>query len=117
MLKAFLRSLPDDAARREWAISCGTSLGHLRNSIYQPKPLSAETCVLIEQKSAGQVRRWHLRPADWHRIWPELINQPNAPIVSAEHHTVLCAGVQNLASASLIEMTPAPAKEGVRHAA
>jgi DNA-binding transcriptional regulator YdaS (Cro superfamily) len=88
MLKAFLRSLPDDAARREWAISCGTSLGHLRNSIYQPKPLSAETCVLIEQQSAGQVRRWHLRPDDWHRIWPELITHPGAPIVGHRHQSV-----------------------------
>lgn len=88
MLKAFLRSLPDDAARREWAISCGTSLGHLRNSIYQPKPLSAATCVLIEQKSAGQVRRWHLRPHDWHRIWPEIITDPGAPIVGVFHQSV-----------------------------
>lgn len=83
MLKAFLSSLPDDAARREWAKSCETSLGHLRNCIYAPKPIAAETCVLIEHNSAGRVRRWHLRPADWHRIWPELIDVDGAPIVGA----------------------------------
>ena len=88
MLKAFLTSLPDDAARREWAISCGTSLGHLRNCIYAPKPLAPETCVLIERNSGGQVRRWHTRPADWARIWPELIGAHEAPIVDDQHQTV-----------------------------
>ena len=82
MLKAFLTSLPDDAARREWAVSCGTTLGHLRNCIYQPKSPAPETCVLIEHNSAGRVRRWHLRPTDWNRIWPELIGLPGAPIVA-----------------------------------
>ena len=88
MLKAFLASLPDDAARREWAKSCETSLGHLRNCIYAPKPIAAETCVLIEHNSAGRVRRWHLRPADWHRIWPELIGAQGAPIVGPENQSV-----------------------------
>lgn len=110
MLKAFLRSLPDDAARREWAISCGTSLGHLRNSIYQPKPLAAETCVLIEQKSGGKVRRWHLRPGDWHRIWPELTCWPDAPIVGACHQTVSTVEGAHRA-------IDAPTEEGVRNAA
>jgi hypothetical protein len=25
------------------------------------------------------VRRWHLRPDDWHRIWPELVGTDGAP--------------------------------------
>lgn len=25
------------------------------------------------------VRRWDLRPDDWHRIWPELIGAEGAP--------------------------------------
>ena len=29
--------------------------------------------------TAGKVRPWHLRPADWHRIWPELIGTEGAP--------------------------------------
>ena len=88
MLKAFLTSLPDDAARREWAVSCGTSLGHLRNCIYAPKPPAPETCVLIERNSGGKVRRWHTRPNDWDRIWPELIGAHEAPIVAGHHQTV-----------------------------
>jgi len=88
MLKSYLSSLPDDAARREWAVSCGTSLGHLRNCIYAPKPPAPETCVLIERNSGGRVRRWHTRPADWSRIWPELIGAHEAPIVDDHHQTV-----------------------------
>lgn len=42
---------------------------------------SAELCVLIERATGGQVRRWNLRPADWHLIWPELIEASGAPLV------------------------------------
>lgn len=38
-----------------------------------------ELCVDIERETGGKVRRWSLRPNDWHRIWPELIGQPEAP--------------------------------------
>ena len=92
MLKPYLSSLPADAARRAFAESCGTSLGHLRNCIYGNKPISPETCVLIEVHSAQAVRRWHLRPTDWHRIWPELIGAPDAPIVPTEHRLVFEGG-------------------------
>lgn len=44
----------------------------------QPQP---ENCVLIERATQGAVRRWDLRPNDWHRIWPELIGAEGAPAV------------------------------------
>jgi DNA-binding transcriptional regulator YdaS (Cro superfamily) len=44
----------------------------------QPSP---ENCVSIEQATSGQVRRWDLRPDDWHLIWPELIGTEGAPTV------------------------------------
>lgn len=72
-LKEYLRSLPDDDARDDFAVDCLTTLGHLRNCIYTPKHPNPATCVLIEKNSAGAVRRWDLRPDDWHLIWPELI--------------------------------------------
>lgn len=91
MLKSYLASLPDDAARRAFAASCGTSLGHLRNCIYAPdKQLAPATCVLVERHSGGKVRRWHLR-TDWREIWPELVSHPEAPdpaIVGPLHHLV-----------------------------
>jgi DNA-binding transcriptional regulator YdaS (Cro superfamily) len=36
-------------------------------------------CVEIERKTDNEIRRWHLRPADWHLIWPELIGADGAP--------------------------------------
>ena len=33
----------------------------------------------IERLTGRLVRRWDLRPDDWHRIWPELIGAPGAP--------------------------------------
>ena len=69
-------------------MSCGTSLGHLRNCIYAPKPPAPETCVLIERNSGGKVRRWHTRPNDWDRIWPELIGVHGSPIVGEQNQMV-----------------------------
>lgn len=40
---------------------------------------SPSLCVLIEAKTDGTVRRWDLRPDDWHLIWPELISVKGAP--------------------------------------
>lgn len=83
-LKTFLRSLPDDAAREQFAKDCDTSAGHMRNCIYTPQKLLAPaTCVLVERHSGGAVRRWDLRP-DWHEIWPEIIGSEGAPVVPAK---------------------------------
>lgn len=72
-LKTYLRSLPDDDAREKFAKDCGTSIGHMRNCLYDAKKqLAPEVCVLVERLSGFQVRRWDLRD-DWRAIWPELI--------------------------------------------
>lgn len=42
---------------------------------------SAENSVAIERATDGAVRRWDLRPDDWHRIWPELVGMDGAPPV------------------------------------
>lgn len=42
----------------------------------RPEPAS---CVAIEQATSGTVKRWDLRPDDWHLIWPELIGADGAP--------------------------------------
>lgn len=42
---------------------------------------SPELCVAIERASDMQVRRWDLKPVDWHLIWPELIGTDGAPAV------------------------------------
>lgn len=43
-----------------------------------------EKCVRIEKDTELELRRWDLRPKDWHLIWPELIGADGAPEVPAE---------------------------------
>lgn len=47
------------------------------------RPVPIERCVQIERATNGTVRRWALRPTDWHRIWPELVGVNGAPVVPA----------------------------------
>lgn len=52
------------------------------------RPVPAERCAAIEVASNLAVRRWDLRPADWHLIWPELVGtegapQPPSPVLAA----------------------------------
>lgn len=64
--------LPAD--RSAFAERCGTTMGHLRNVMYGYRPCSPELAAEIERASAGAVQRPDMRPADWHRIWPELVS-------------------------------------------
>jgi len=48
---------------------------------YADRLPSPENCVSIEQATNGAVKRWDLRPKDWHRIWPEIIGTDGAPEV------------------------------------
>ncbi|WP_082568911.1 YdaS family helix-turn-helix protein [Rhizobacter sp. Root1221] len=40
-----------------------------------------EHCAVLERECGFQFRRWDMRPADWHRVWPELVAAPGAPPV------------------------------------
>ena len=46
---------------------------------YSDRAPSPENCVAIERATGTAVMRWDLRPDDWHRIWPELIDTEGAP--------------------------------------
>ena len=72
-LKSFLKSLPDEPAREGFAALCGTTVGHLRNCSYGLRQVAPEVCVAIERATSGAVARRDLRPDDWQRIWPELV--------------------------------------------
>lgn len=48
------------------------------------RPVPFERCVQIERATGGQVRRWDLRPHDWHVMWPELLGTAGAPKVPAD---------------------------------
>lgn len=41
----------------------------------QYRPVPIERCVEIERITEGAVTRKDLRPHDWHRIWPELVER------------------------------------------
>jgi DNA-binding transcriptional regulator YdaS (Cro superfamily) len=41
-------------------------------------------CPTIEEATSGKVMRWHLRPDDWHLIWPELKGRKGAPPITTE---------------------------------
>lgn len=77
-LKAFIKALRDEEEREAFADRCETSIGHLRNVAYG-KPCSEKLASLIEAASGRRVRRWHLRPDDWHIVWPELVGKAGAP--------------------------------------
>lgn len=56
-------------------------LSQIANGVRRAHPALARE---IEAACADAgVRRWDLRPDDWHRIWPELIGTEGAPPVPA----------------------------------
>ncbi len=88
-----IKSLPSDEARSSFAAQCSVTLGHLRNVAYGTRVANAELCTAVELVSKGALRRWQMRPADWFRIWPELIDAPGAPKLprSVKRTTVVTA--------------------------
>lgn len=78
-LRDYLRHLGTEEARAEFAARCDISVGHLRNHAYGTRQAGAALCVALERESAGAMRRWDLRPNDWHLIWPELVGAAGAP--------------------------------------
>lgn len=43
------------------------------------RPVPVRFCARIETATDRAVRRWDLRPNDWHEIWPDLLKDPEAP--------------------------------------
>lgn len=82
-LHAYLLSLPTEE-RTMFASRVGTSLAYIYKLAYNfesgVRP-SAEIATQIEIASNRKVRRWECIPEKWHRIWPELIGAPDAPVV------------------------------------
>lgn len=82
-LADFLKPLGMDE-RRALAQAAGTSYLHLRNVAFSGKSCGIALAVGLEQASRGCLKRWDLRPEDWHRIWPELIGAEGSPPIPAE---------------------------------
>ena len=62
----------------------GLSVAFLSQIANGVRGTPAERGADIERGCDFAVRRWDLRPDDWHRIWPELIGADGAPPVPAE---------------------------------
>lgn len=58
---------------------CARTSSFISQLATKRRPVPAEHCAQIEAVTAFEVRRWDLRPHDWHRIWPELIGTEGAP--------------------------------------
>lgn len=67
--------------RADLAAKVRVSEQYLYQCLSGRKSMNAAEAVRIEQESGRAVMRWDLRPADWHRIWPELIGTEGAPAV------------------------------------
>lgn len=70
--------------RKVLAALCETSVGFLQNVAYGYRACGAALASDIERATDGAVRRWELRPDDWHRIWPELLGVDGAPTPAAQ---------------------------------
>lgn len=54
---------------------------YLYQCLTRRRQMSAAEAFRVERESGGQVKRWSLRWADWHLIWPDLIHKEGAPPV------------------------------------
>jgi DNA-binding transcriptional regulator YdaS (Cro superfamily) len=70
---------PED--RKRLALKAGISEAVLYQSMNGYSQINPAKCVLVETALDGELRRWDLRPKDWHEIWPELIGLEGAPPV------------------------------------
>lgn len=67
--------------RADIAKKVGVSDPYLYQCLTGRKAMKPEEAVRVEFDSGRALMRWHLRPNDWHRIWPELISVEGAPPV------------------------------------
>lgn len=69
--------------RAELARKLGLNEQYVYQCLTGRKTLHASMCPAFEVASDFEVRRWDLRPHDWHQIWPDLIGTEGAPSVPA----------------------------------
>ncbi|MCH8180226.1 MAG: helix-turn-helix domain-containing protein [Proteobacteria bacterium] len=76
--------LKERGRTKDLAGRIGISPAYLYQMATRRRPVPPDVAPQIEHTTDGLVRRWDLRPEDWHRIWPELIGTEGAPAVSVE---------------------------------
>lgn len=73
-LKNYL--IESDTKKAEFARAINVSAALLHQWIKGIRPVASQHCPAIEKQTGGKVTRKELRPDDWHKIWPELVNAP-----------------------------------------
>jgi DNA-binding transcriptional regulator YdaS (Cro superfamily) len=81
-----MRAMDDvpPSERRELATLLGLDEQYLYQCFTGRKAMHPKEAMRAERKTSGRLRRWHLRPLDWHEIWPELIGTAGSPPVPAK---------------------------------
>lgn len=85
-LNTWLKAQPGRIARLARAIGCTPSfISQIRAGPgASRRPVPAALCPRIEVETSFEVRRWEMRPDDWHLIWPELVGTEGAPSTPTE---------------------------------
>ncbi|WP_157991635.1 hypothetical protein [Caldimonas tepidiphila] len=71
--------------RARIAAKVGVNKDYLYQCMTGRGAMSPAEAVRIEFESEKELCRWHLRPNDWHYIWPELIGAAGAPEVASPY--------------------------------
>lgn len=83
-----MHKLPSPEERRRLAELVGVNPATLYQAMTaRGAGFSPAECVRIERDSGYSLRRWDLRPKDWHLIWPELIDAEGAPAFKTKKPT------------------------------
>ena len=82
-MSPFLDHLQAERGRAAFvALAIGKSSAFVWQMATGTRPVPALHAGAIER--ATGLRRWQLRPNDWHQFWPDLIGTEGAPAVPAE---------------------------------
>jgi DNA-binding transcriptional regulator YdaS (Cro superfamily) len=65
--------------RKALAARVGVNEQYLYQCLAGIRGMRPKQAVRVERDSGMVLRRWDLRPVDWHLIWPELIGAEGAP--------------------------------------
>ena len=69
------------AQRNALALEHGINEAYLYQCMTGRRQMDAAEARRLHTATGGVLAVWHLRPLDWHRIWPELIGADGAPEV------------------------------------
>lgn len=67
--------------RKALAEKVGMAEQYIYQCLTGRKAMKPAEAVRVERAAGNAIRRWDLRPDDWHLVWPELIGVEGAPPV------------------------------------